>query len=74
MRETCRHPRMTPEVFDQTLGVVCPDCSLKAWCWAENHCSEALWNLACKNDPTANPCEQDRDDHCALCDEPLVMS
>jgi hypothetical protein len=66
----CAHERMTPEVFDQTLGVSCPDCHLEAWCWAEKHVSEALWNLACKNDRDAKPCEQSRDDVCAMCGDP----
>lgn len=65
----CFHPRIHPQVFDQALGVVCPDCDLAEWCWAERHCSEFLWNLACKNDPDAEPCEQNRHEVCAMCDE-----
>ncbi len=71
---TCKHERMKPDVFDQTLGVACPDCNLMAWCWAENHCSEALWNLACKNDPDFSPTEQSREDYCSLCDERISTS
>ncbi len=66
---TCQHPSLKPDVFDQTLGVTCPDCNFMAWCWAENHVSEALWNQACKNDPECNATEQDRATHCAMCDE-----
>lgn len=65
----CNHPRLRPQVYDQTLGVWCPDCSLQEWCWSERHVSEALWNLACRNDPMANRCAQSRPSHCAMCDE-----
>ena len=71
---SCAHDRLKPQVFDQTLGVACPDCDLCEWCWAERHCSEALWNLACKNDPDANPCDQSRHDVCSLCHESIESS
>lgn len=66
---TCKHPKLRPEVFDQTLGVYCPDCGLAEWCWGPRHFSEALWNVACLNDPEAYPCEQSRDHVCGLCEE-----
>lgn len=63
----CHHERIAPRVFDQTLGVSCPDCPLAEWCWAERHVSEDLWNLACRNDAMAVPCDENRHDHCAVC-------
>lgn len=68
----CTHPRITPETFDQTLGVSCPDCSLQSLCWAEQHVSEELWNLACVNDGMAVPCDENRLDHCAMCGEEIT--
>ena len=72
----CEHQHVKPETVDQTLGVACTDCHrLLAWCWADHHVPESLWNRACKWEaPTgtaagAVPCEQDRDDFCAVCDE-----
>lgn len=66
----CRHARVTPEVCDQTIGVACLECGeLLAWCWSEHHIPESLWNRACVNDDEAVPCDQNRDDHCALCGE-----
>jgi len=68
----CLHTRVVPEVCDQTLGVGCLDCGkLLGVCWAEKHFSEALWNRACENDKDANPCDENRDDHCGLCGEPM---
>ncbi len=64
----CTHDRLKPEVVDQTLGVGCLDCdTLLCWCRTENHVPESVWNRACKNDTTARLCEQNRDDHCAIC-------
>jgi hypothetical protein len=68
----CQHARVRPEVCDQTLGVGCLDCKeLLAWCWSEKHVPESLWNRACANDAEAVPCEQSRDDRCAVCGEAI---
>lgn len=73
MTEHCEHRRVVPEVVDQTLGVFCMDCKLHlAACWDPEHIPESLWNRACGNDPDAVPCEQGRDDVCAICGEPIV--
>lgn len=67
----CKHTRVAPEVCDQTLGVKCLDCNaLVAVCW-DTHVPESLWNRACENDPEGKPCEQNRDDVCGICDEPI---
>jgi hypothetical protein len=68
--DDCQHARVVSEVCDQTLGVLCLDCgTILAVCWGDDHIPESLWNRACENDKEANPCEQSRDDHCALCGE-----
>ena len=68
----CSHVRVKPEPCDQTLGVLCLDCdTLIAVCWSDEHIPESLWNRACLSDSGANPCEQSRDDHCALCGEAI---
>jgi len=68
--DECQHARVVSEVCDQTLGVLCLDCStLLSYCWGDEHIPESLWNRACKFDEGANPCEQSRDDFCALCSE-----
>ena len=67
----CSHPKLHPEIFDQTGGVACPDCPFHAYCWRDRHCSEALWNRAAANDPEVVPCEQNRDTHCFLCGEEM---
>ena len=68
----CPHEHLQFEVCDQTGGVGCNDCNtLLAYCWADNHIPESLWNRMCAQDPEARPCEQSRDDVCALCDEPI---
>ena len=65
----CPHARLKPEAVDQTLGVVCLDCdALLHWCWMDNHIPETVWNRACKNEPEAKPCAQNRADRCAICD------
>lgn len=75
MSTDCKHEHVAPEVCDQALGVKCLDCNaLLAWCWAENHVPEPLWNRACENDSDAVPCEQNREDHCALCNEPIQQA
>lgn len=64
----CPHERVVPEICDQTLGVSCLDCrSLVAVCWADTHIPESLWNRACVGQNSAHPCDQNRDDYCALC-------
>lgn len=69
---SCEHKNVIPEVCDQTLGVACLDCKeLLAWCWADRHIPESLWNRSCANDRGAHPCEQNRNDHCAICEEPI---
>lgn len=69
----CTHTRVAPAACDQTLAVVCLDCHLQlAVCWMDQHIPESLWNRACQNDPEAVPCQQNRDDVCALCEEPVV--
>ena len=68
--DDCQHARVTPEVCDQTLGVICLDCNtILAACWMDEHIPESLWNRACENDKEANTCEQNRDDYCSLCGE-----
>lgn len=70
----CQHARVTSEVVDQTLGVFCLDCDTHlAWCWMERHVPESLWNRACENDTDAVPCEQGRDDVCAICKESIEV-
>lgn len=71
----CAHANVAPEVCDQTLGVICLDCNkLLAYCWAENHVPESLWNRACKNDPECVPCVNDRYDVCSLCAETIILT
>lgn len=66
----CQHTRVVSEVCDQTLGVVCLECCvLLTYCWMSDHIPESLWNRACESDNEAVPCEQNRDDHCAICGE-----
>ncbi len=67
----CNHPRMKAGVFDQTLGVWCPDCSFSAACWDPEHVSEQHWNQACANEDGFVPCSESRPDVCAICDEVL---
>ena len=68
--DDCQHENVTPEVCDQTLGVLCLDCNtILAVCWMDEHIPESLWNRACENDKEANTCEQNRDDYCSLCGE-----
>ena len=71
-KEPCKHLRLHPDVFDQTAGVVCDDCDFTTCCWRDEHVSEALWNRACTNSRAAVPCEQSRDDVCAICGEPMT--
>lgn len=69
----CAHARLTIEVCDQTLGLVCRECeTLVAFCWMDDHIPESLWNRACTTDPNGKPCEQNRDDVCALCGDSVV--
>ena len=69
----CTHDQVSPAFCDQTLGVACRACgALLGVCWAERHVSEALWNRACLNDDEANPCEQSRDDVCAICEQSVT--
>lgn len=64
----CGHARVEAAVCDQTLAVVCADCDMHlAACWRDEHIPESLWNRACENDPSCKPCEQGRDDVCAIC-------
>lgn len=71
----CEHVRVTSRVCDQTLGVSCIEChALLAFCWMDDHIPESLWNRACESDDEAKPCEQNRDDHCALCGAPMMRS
>jgi hypothetical protein len=68
----CKHERLTVDVCDQTLAVVCIDCDHQlAVCWMDEHIPESLWNRACANDCTSRPCEQSRDDVCAICEEKI---
>jgi hypothetical protein len=68
----CPHARLRIEGMDQTLGLVCEDCGeCMAYCWMDDHIPESLWNRACTNYPGGNPCEQSRDNVCALCEEPI---
>lgn len=70
--ETCPHEHVAPEVCDQTLGVICTACkTVLAVCWMDDHIPESLWNRACAQDPQAKPCEQNRDNFCSLCGEPI---
>jgi hypothetical protein len=69
----CEHIHVVARVCDQTLGVACTDCkTLLAWCWAEKHVPESLWNRVAKTDFDANACDQDRDDFCAICGLPIL--
>jgi len=72
----CAHDHVRPEICDQTLGVVCTDCNvLVAFCWSDDHIPESLWNRVCTQRPDeGNPCEQNRDDHCALCGEVIEQA
>lgn len=66
----CEHVRVAPEHVDQTLGVVCLDCNtILCACWMDEHIPESIWNRACQFDSDTNPCEQNRDDYCAICEE-----
>jgi hypothetical protein len=68
----CIHARVAPEPCDQTLGVLCLDCdTIVAVCWMDEHIPESLWNRACENDTGGNPCEQSRDDVCAICEQQI---
>lgn len=69
----CIHNQVFPVFRDQSLGVACLACKAPLGvCWgADQHVSEALWNRACLNDDEANPCEQNRDDHCAICERTM---
>lgn len=68
MTTSCAHVHVVARVCDQTLGVACIDCkTLLAWCWAENHVPESLWNRVAATDPDSNACDHDRDDVCAIC-------
>lgn len=69
MEMPCPHVNVVAVVVDQTLGVACNDCnSILAYCWRDEHCSEALWNRAAALDPeNCKPCTQDRADVCFLC-------
>lgn len=72
-QEQCHHNRLKPEVVDQTLGVACLDCNdLLYWCWMDHHVPESAWNRACASDKSARSCEQNRDDHCAICGRACV--
>jgi len=68
----CAHEHLRFEVLDQTGGVGCADCNaLLAVCWGDKHIPESLWNRLCTQDPEAIPCEQSRDDFCAICGETI---
>lgn len=74
LKERCTHPEVLPVPADQTLGVQCWTCrELIAACWADEHIPESLWNRACAhpNDLGAIPSEQNREDVCAICKEPI---
>jgi len=72
MTDTCPHEHLAFEVCDQTGGVACTDCqTLLAYCWADDHIPESLWNRLAAQDPEAKPCEQSRDDVCGICGEPI---
>lgn len=68
MSTECPHDRIRIEAMDQTLGLVCLGCDLVVYCWMDEHVPERLWNRACEDDPGGNPCKQDRDNVCALCE------
>jgi hypothetical protein len=64
----CPHEHLKPEVVDQTLGVACLDCDeLLYYCWGSEHVPESIWNRACESGRSCRPCEQSRDDRCAIC-------
>ena len=73
MTPDCPHARIAIELIDQAVGVYCVDCTASvAACWMDRHISESLWNRACEIDPQGNgpiPCDQNRDDVCAICHE-----
>lgn len=70
----CGHSQVTPEPCDQTLGVLCLECStIIAVCWGDEHIPESLWNRACENDKNANRSEQNRDVVCAICEQRIEV-
>lgn len=70
--DACPHEHLAFEVLDQAGGVVCNDCNkVLAFCWADDHIPESLWNRLCAQDPNARPCAQNRDDVCGICEEPI---
>lgn len=67
----CAHAKTMSRVLDQTLGVACADCGATlAYCWMDEHCSEAMWNAAADG-VNSIPCEQSREDVCFLCGDHL---
>lgn len=67
---SCKHLWVKTVWLDQTLGVECMACGLTlAYCWADEHVPESLWNRACKTSPTSKPCQENRDDVCAICEQ-----
>ncbi len=71
----CPHTNVIPEPCDQTLSVSCLDCgTFLAACWGEKHVPESLWNRACVNLPGSVPCDQNRDDVCAICGQEIVLN
>ncbi len=72
--EPCAHDEVLPAPCDQTVCVECWKCRMVLdWCWGDRHIPESLWNRACAhpNDLGAKPCEQSRDDVCAICSSPI---
>jgi hypothetical protein len=73
MDSDCIHTNISTQPCDQTIAVVCSECHMQlAVCWRDNHISEALWNKACKNDPSAKPCNNNRSDVCAICNHIVI--
>lgn len=69
----CDHGAVETIALDQTVGIRCLECGKHvAVCWYDEHIPQTLWNKACLNDPGAIPCEDPKENFCALCDEKIV--
>ena len=68
--ETCEHAETLPVALDQTAGVECWKCrTVLGYCWMDKHVSEAMWNRACGESSDFKPCEQSRENVCAICSQ-----
>jgi len=75
MPDTCEHVNIVAEPCDQTIGVACTDCNtLLAYCWGDVHIPESLWNRLATIDPETRRCDENRDDFCAVCHEPMPVA